>query len=110
MFRGKLAAILMIALTSVSTLCGIARADDAEENKQLKEQMKQMMQRMDQLQKQVDALSKQQTQANGTAAPPRNTVARRSPSPAPRAAWAAPASRSTWAVLWLRTKKTPSRS
>lgn len=69
MFRGKLAATLMIALTSMSSLSGIARADDAEENKQLKEQMKQMMQRMDQLQKQVDALTNKQTQA-GTAAPP----------------------------------------
>jgi len=32
-------------------------ADDAQENKALKEQMRQMMQRMDALQKQVDAMS-----------------------------------------------------
>ncbi|MFI4890106.1 MAG: porin [Steroidobacterales bacterium] len=43
---------------------GSVLADDAQENKELREQMRVMMQRMDELQKQVQALSKQQ------AAPP----------------------------------------
>ena len=42
---------------------GSALADDAQENKALREQMKQMMQRMDALQKQVEALSRQQNAA-----------------------------------------------
>ncbi|HTD73034.1 MAG TPA: porin, partial [Steroidobacteraceae bacterium] len=55
---------MLIALAACAANCfvqGSALADDAQENKELKEQMQQMMQRMDALQKQVEALSKQQT-------------------------------------------------
>jgi predicted porin len=64
---------------------GSALADDAQENKVLKEQMRQMMQRMDALQKQVDALSKQQA-----ATPPPAVVTVPKPAPPPAVA-AAPA-------------------
>ena len=58
---------MLIALAACAAnflVQGSALADDAQENKALKEQMRQMMQRMDALQKQVEALSRQQ------AAPP----------------------------------------
>jgi hypothetical protein len=66
---------MLIALAAcAATVCvqGTALADDAQENKALKEQMRQMMQRMDALQKQVEALSRQQSAAPPvvTAPPP----------------------------------------
>ncbi|HEY5070170.1 MAG TPA: hypothetical protein VII37_10280, partial [Candidatus Acidoferrum sp.] len=54
---------MLIALAACAAnifVQGSALADDAQENKALKEQMRQMMQRMDTLQKQVEALSRQQ--------------------------------------------------
>ena len=62
---------------------GSALADDAQENKALKEQMRQMMQRMDALQKQVDALSNKP-------APPAVVVAPPAPPPAAPPAAAGP--------------------
>ena len=67
MLNLRLARPMLIALAACAAnffVQGSALADDAQENKALKEQMRQMMQRMDALQKQVEALSKQQ------AAPP----------------------------------------
>ena len=64
---------MLIALAACAAnifVQGSALADDAQENKELKEQMRQMMQRMDALQKQVEALSKQQA-----ATPPPAVVA-----------------------------------
>jgi predicted porin len=58
---------MLIALAACAAnflVQGSALADDAQENKALKEQMRQMMQRMDALQKQVEALQNKQ------AAPP----------------------------------------
>ncbi|MDP9008646.1 MAG: porin [Pseudomonadota bacterium] len=57
----RLARPMLIALAACAAnflVQGSALADDAQENKALKEQMRQMMQRMDALQKQVDAMSK----------------------------------------------------
>jgi predicted porin len=51
---------MLMALTACAAnflVQGSALADDAQENKALKEQMRQMMQRMDALQKQIDAMS-----------------------------------------------------
>ncbi len=59
----RFAKALMVALAACSALAIMpvsVRADDAQENRDLKEQMRVMMQRMDDLQKQVQALSKQQ--------------------------------------------------
>lgn len=75
MLYPKLARPMLIALAAcAATVCvqGTALADDAQENKALKEQMRQMMQRMDALQKQVEALSRQQSAAPPvvTAPPP----------------------------------------
>jgi predicted porin len=56
---------MLMALTACAAnflVQGSALADDAQENKALKEQMRQMMQRMDALQKQIDAMSKQPQQ------------------------------------------------
>ncbi|HEY6620593.1 MAG TPA: hypothetical protein VIY68_13670, partial [Steroidobacteraceae bacterium] len=67
MLNLRLARPVLIALAACAAnffVQGSALADDAQENKALKEQMRQMMQRMDALQRQVEALSKQQ------AAPP----------------------------------------
>jgi predicted porin len=63
MLNLRLARPMLIALTACAAnifVQGSALADDAQENKALREQMKQMMQRMDALQKQVEALSRQQ--------------------------------------------------
>jgi predicted porin len=63
MLNLRLARPMLIALVACAAnifVQGSALADDAQENKALKEQMKQMMQRMDALQKQVEALSRQQ--------------------------------------------------
>jgi predicted porin len=63
MLNLRLARPMLIALTACAAnifVQGNALADDAQENKALREQMKQMMQRMDALQKQVEALSRQQ--------------------------------------------------
>jgi predicted porin len=64
---------MLIALAAcAATFCvqGTALADDAQENKALKEQMRQMMQRMDALQKQVEALSRQQAAPPVVTTPP----------------------------------------
>ncbi len=67
MLNLRLARPMLIALAACAAnflVQGSALADDAQENKALKEQMRQMMQRMDALQKQVEAMSQKQ------AAPP----------------------------------------
>jgi len=72
---------MLIALAACAAnifVQGSALADDAQENKALKEQMRQMMQRMDALQKQVEALSKQQA-----ATPPPAVVTVPQPAPPP---------------------------
>jgi hypothetical protein len=79
MLNLRLARPVLIALTACAAnifVQGSALADDAQENKVLKEQMKQMMQRMDALQKQVEALSRQQA-----ATPPPPVVAAPPPPP-----------------------------
>ena len=84
MLNLRLARPMLIALAACAAnffVQGSALADDAQENKALKEQMRQMMQRMDALQKQVEALSKQQAApppAVVTAPPPPSTCRRRS--------------------------------
>ncbi len=60
MLNLRLARPMLIALAACAAnflVQGSALADDAKENKALKEEMRQMMQRMDALQKQVEALS-----------------------------------------------------
>jgi len=60
----RLARPMLIALAACAAnflAQGSALADDAQENKALKEQMRQMMQRMDALQKQVEGLSQKQS-------------------------------------------------
>ena len=67
MLNLRLARPMLIALAACAAnffVQGSALADDAQENKALKEQMRQMMQRMDALQKQVETMSQKQ------AAPP----------------------------------------
>ena len=89
MLNLRLARPMLIALAACAAnffFQGSALADDAQENKALKEQMRQMMQRMDALQKQVDALQKQQA-----APPPVVTAAPAAPPAAPPAAAAGPA-------------------
>src|SRR5271155_5250384 len=79
MLNLRLARPLLIALAACAAnifVQGSAVADDAQENKELREQMRQMMQRMDALQKQVEALSKQQA-----ATPPPAVVAAPPPPP-----------------------------
>ncbi len=76
MLMRRLGRPMLIAMTACAAnfvMQGAALADDAQENKDLKEQMRQMMQRMDALQKQVEALTKQ-------SAPPAVVSA---PAPAP---------------------------
>jgi hypothetical protein len=81
MLNLRLARPMLIALAACAAnifVQGSALADDAQENKALKEQMRQMMQRMDALQKQVEALSRQQA-----ATPPPAVVAAPPPPPPP---------------------------
>jgi predicted porin len=64
MLNLRLARPMLIALAACAAnflVQGSALADDAQENKALKEQMRQMMQRMDALQKQVEGLSQKQS-------------------------------------------------
>src|ERR1700753_1150519 len=78
MLNLSLARPMLIALAACAAnfaLHGSALADDAQENKALKEQMRQMMQRMDALQKQVEALNRAQ------AAPPPPAVVVAPPPP-----------------------------
>jgi predicted porin len=73
MLNLRLARPMLIALAACAAnffVQGSALADDAQENKALKEQMRQMMQRMDALQRQVDALSKQPAPPPVVVAPP----------------------------------------
>ena len=73
MLNLRLARPMLMALTACAAnflVQGSALADDAQENKALKEQMRQMMQRMDALQKQVDALSNKPAPPPVVAAPP----------------------------------------
>src|ERR1039457_896562 len=66
MKNAKLAKAIMVALAAgVANVAmqGSVLADDAQGNKELREQMRVMMERMDELQKQVQALSKQQQAA-----------------------------------------------
>src|SRR5258708_14654836 len=80
MLNLRLARPMLIALAACAAnffVQGSALADDAQENKALKEQMRQMMQRMDALQKQVEALPGQQAATPPPAvvpAPPPVTV------------------------------------
>src|ERR1700736_4652485 len=69
----RLARPMLMALAACAAnflVQGSALADDAQENKALKEQMRQMMQRMDALQKQVDGISKQPAPPAVVVAPP----------------------------------------
>jgi predicted porin len=64
---------MLMALTACAAnflVQGSALADDAQENKALKEQMRQMMQRMDALQRQVDAMSNKPAPPAVVVAPP----------------------------------------
>jgi predicted porin len=73
MLNLRLARPMLIALAACAAnflVQGSALADDAQENKALKEQMRQMMQRMDALQKQVDAMSKQPSPPPVVVTPP----------------------------------------
>jgi predicted porin len=73
MLNLRLARPMLIALTACAAnflVQGSALADDAQENKALKEQMRQMMQRMDALQKQVDALTNKPAPPPVVVAPP----------------------------------------
>jgi predicted porin len=73
MLNLRLARPMLIALAACAAnflVQGSALADDAQENKALKEQMRQMMQRMDALQKQVDAMAKQPAPPVVVTAPP----------------------------------------
>ncbi len=66
----KFAKAIMVALAACAALAAMpvsVRADDAQENRELKEQMRIMMQRMDDLQRQVQALSKQEASTAATA-------------------------------------------
>jgi len=83
MLNLRLARPMLIALAACAAnflVQGSALADDAQENKALKEQMRQMMQRMDALQKQIEALQQKQQ-----AAPPVVTAAPAAPPAAPAA-------------------------
>lgn len=67
----KFAKAIMVALAACAAIAAMpasVRADDAQENRELKEQMRVMMQRMDDLQRQVQALSKQEATTAATAA------------------------------------------
>ncbi len=69
----RLAKPTLIALAACAAnflVQGSALADDAQENKALREQMRQMMQRMDAMQKQVEALTRQQAAPPVVTAPP----------------------------------------
>src|ERR1019366_8310828 len=82
----KLAKPILVALAACAITCtvgGIAFADTAQDNQQLKEQMRIMMQQMQELQKQVQQL-KQQQQAQPTVAAPAQPAAP-SAGPAPAA-------------------------
>src|ERR1700683_1997114 len=73
MLNLRLARPMLIALAACAAnffVQGSALADDAEDNKALREQMRQMMQRMDALQKQVDAMSRQNAAPPVVVAPP----------------------------------------
>src|SRR5271154_5359881 len=90
MLNLRLARPTLIALAACAAsflVQGVALADDAQENKALKEQMRQMLQRMDAMQKQIDALTNQQ------AAPP-PVVTTAPTAPAAAAPPAGPTSRS----------------
>jgi predicted porin len=88
----RLARPMLMALTACAAnflVQGSALADDAQENKALKEQMRQMMQRMDALQKQIDAVSNKPAPPAVVVAPPPApppvtgpTVAKAPPEPA----------------------------
>jgi predicted porin len=66
---------MLVALAACAAgvaLTGVVFADDAQDNRALKEQMRIMQQQMEELQKQVQALSKQQAQPPAVvAAPPK---------------------------------------
>ena len=90
MLNLRLARPMLIALAACAAnfvVQGIALADDAQENKALKEQMRQMMQRMDAMQKQLD----QMNQKALAPPPPPVVVAPPPPPPAPVAKAAPPA-------------------
>lgn len=73
MLNLRLARPVLLALAACAAnfvLQGSALANDAQENKALKEQMREMMQRMDALQRQVEALSRQQAAPPVVVAPP----------------------------------------
>jgi len=92
MLNLRLARPMLIALAACAAnffVQGSALADEAQENKALKEQMRQMMQRMDALQKQIDAMSNKPAPPPVVVAPPAApppvtgpTVAKAPPEPA----------------------------
>jgi predicted porin len=90
MLNLRLARPMLIALAACAAnflVQGSAIADDAQENKALKEQMKQMMQRMDAMQKQLDQMNQK---ALAPPPPPPPVVVAPPPPPAPVAKAAKP--------------------
>lgn len=78
MLKLKSARPMLVALAACAAgvaFNGAVLADDAEDNKALKEQMRVMMQQMQELQKQVQALSKQQQVQQAQQAPAAPAVA-----------------------------------
>ena len=74
----KFAKAIMVAWVACAALAALpvsVRADVAQENKELKEQMRIMMQRMDDMQKQIQALSKPAPAPAPAAAPPAQVAA-----------------------------------
>ncbi len=72
MFKRKLARPMLVALAACAASVafnGVVFADDAADNRALKEQMRSMMQQMQELQKKVDALSQKQAQPAAAALP-----------------------------------------
>jgi predicted porin len=83
MFKLKLAKPMLAALAACAAgiaFSGVVFADDAEDNKALKEQMRIMQQQMQEMQKQIQALSRQQAASSAPATAP---LAAPSPAAAP---------------------------
>src|SRR3984893_14512620 len=78
MLKSKLVKPMLVALAACAASVAfnsVVFADDAQDNKALKEQMRIMQQQMQEMQKQIQALSKQQ------AAPPAATPPAAAPAP-----------------------------
>jgi predicted porin len=95
MYKFKLARPVLVALAACAASVafnGVVFADDAADNKALKEQMRIMMQRMDELQRQIQALTMQQANPPPAAqAPPAAPYAPPPPAAGPPPVGAGPA-------------------